>query len=182
MVHSYYCFILVGGLSASISFLLIIPFILLMNFSTNSLSLYLLPLATLLNSWMNFSIILPFYSNLFNSFIFTDSFSLPPNFFLMAAKNSSTDSYSNSPSSNLLRTLMMDFNFYFPFHSIYLSFSFLVFLLFLELGLGFSDKDHAITWHGHKSHDKQKDIEDSGRMISYNMLNTCWPYGIHMAV
>ena len=25
--------------------------------------------------------------------------------------------------------------------------------LFLELGLGFSDKDHAVTWRGHKSHD-----------------------------
>ena len=37
-----------------------------------------------------------------------------------------------------------------------------------------------IRGHGHKSHDTRKDIE--GRMISYNVLNTCWPYGIHMAV
>ena len=76
----------------------------------------------------------------------------------------------------------MDFNFYFPFHFIYLSFSFLIYFLFLELGLGFSDKDHTVTWHGHKSHDAQKDVEGSGRMMSYNMLNTYWPYGIHMAV
>ena len=39
-----------------------------------------------------------------------------------------------------------------------------------------------IRGHGHKSHDIKKDIEGSERMISYNMLNTCWPYGIHMAV
>ena len=35
---------------------------------------------------------------------------------------------------------------------------------------------------GHKSHDTKKDVEGSGKMMSYNMLNTCWPYGIHMAV
>ena len=39
-----------------------------------------------------------------------------------------------------------------------------------------------IRWHGHKSHDAKKDVEGSGRMISYHMLNTYWPYGIHMAV
>ena len=82
----------------------------------------------------------------------------------------------------MLRTLMRDFNFYFSFYFIYLSFSFLVYFLFLELGLGYSDKDHAVTWHGHKSHAEQKDVEGFGRMTSYNMLNTCWPYGIHMAV
>jgi len=45
----------------------------------------------------------------------------------------------------VLRTLTMDFNLCFPFHFIYLSFSFLVYFLFLELRLGFSDKDNAIT-------------------------------------
>jgi len=39
-----------------------------------------------------------------------------------------------------------------------------------------------IRWHGHKSHDTKKDVEGSGRMMLYNVLNTCWPYGIHMAV
>ena len=39
-----------------------------------------------------------------------------------------------------------------------------------------------IRRHGHKSHGAKKDIEGSGRMMSYNVLNTCWPYGIHMAV
>ena len=70
----------------------------------------------------------------------------------------------------------------FLFFIFYFSFSFLVYFLFLELGSGFSDKDHAVTWHGHKSHDAWKKVEGSGRMMSYNVLNTCWPYGIHMAV
>ena len=39
-----------------------------------------------------------------------------------------------------------------------------------------------IRWHGHKSHGAKKDVEGSGRMMSYNVLNTCWPYSIHMAV
>ena len=95
---SYYCFMLVGGLSASINFLLIIPFISLLNSSINSLPLYPLPLAALLNSWINSSIVLPSCSNLFNSATFTDFSSPPPNSFLIAAKNSSTNSYSSSPS------------------------------------------------------------------------------------
>ena len=82
----------------------------------------------------------------------------------------------------VLRTLAMDFNFYFIFHFIYLSFSFLIYFLFLELRLGFSDKDNAVTLQSHKSHDAWKEVEGSGRMTSYNMMNTYWPYGIHMAV
>jgi len=74
-------------------------------------------------------------------------------------------------------SLKVDLIFISPFYfCIFLFyFSFLIYFLFLELGLGLSDKDH-------KSHNAKKDIEGSGRMISYNMLNTCWPYGIYMAV
>ena len=28
----------------------------------------------------------------------------------------------------------------------------------------------------------KKNVEGSGRMMSYNVLNICWPYGIHMAI
>ena len=55
------------------------------------------------------------------------------------------DAWDFSGIAPMLRTLMMDFNFYFPFHFIYLSFSFLVYFLVLKLGLGYSDKDHAVT-------------------------------------
>ena len=30
-----------------------------------------------------------------------------------------------------------------------------------------------IRWYGHKSHDAKKNVEGSGKMMSYNMLNTC---------
>ena len=30
-----------------------------------------------------------------------------------------------------------------------------------------------IRGQGHKSHDAKKNVEGSGRMMSYNMLNTC---------
>jgi len=62
-----------------------------------------------------------------------------------------------------------------PFHFFLFYLLFSIDFLFLELGLGLSDKDH-------KSHDAKKDVEGSGRMMSYNMLNTCWPYDIHMAI
>jgi len=74
--------------------------------------------------------------------------------------------------------LMMDFNFYSPFHFIYLSFSFLVYFLFLELGLGLSDKDHTAISHM----TQKKNVEGSGRMMSYHMSNICGPYGIYRAV
>ena len=32
-----------------------------------------------------------------------------------------------------------------------------------------------IRWHSNKSHDARKNIESSGRMMLYNVLNTCWP-------
>ena len=68
------------------------------------------------------------------------------------------------------------FIFYFSFSFLFLfSFSFSIYFIFLELGLGLSNKEH-------RSHDAKKDIEGSGRMMSYNMLNTCWPYNIHMAI
>ena len=95
---------LVGGLSTSINFLLITPFIPLLNSSTNSFPSYLLPLTTLLNSWTNSSIIFPSCSNFFNSATFTDSFSPPLNSFLMATKNFSTDSYSSTPSFRSSKT------------------------------------------------------------------------------
>jgi len=68
----------------------------------------------------------------------------------------------------------MDLIFISPFYFLF-SLSFSIYFLFLELELGLSDKDH-------ESHNTKKDVEGSGRMMSYNMLNTCWPYGIYMAV
>ena len=83
---SYHSPIVVGGLSASISFLLIPPFIPLLNSSINSLLSYSLPQATLLNSYTNSSIILPPCFNFFNSTTFTNSLSPPPNSFFIAIK------------------------------------------------------------------------------------------------
>ena len=74
----------------------IVALIPLLNSSTNSLFLYLLPLATLLNSCMNFFIVFPPYSSLFNSTTFTD-FSSFSNSFLIFARNSSIFSCSNNP-------------------------------------------------------------------------------------
>jgi len=76
-------------------------------------------------------------------------------------------------------------------------FSFLFYLLFFFISRIFSifrtkvrvsDKDHAVTQQVTSddtvtSHMTQKkDVEGSERMTSYSMLNTCWPYGVHMAV
>jgi len=79
--------------------------------------------------------------------------------------------------------------FYFPFHFIlFFLFLFFIYFLFLELGLGLIDEDHAVTSQVTSddmvtSHMIQKkDVEGSERMMSYNVLNTYWPYGIHMAV
>ena len=95
---------LFGGLSASINFLLITPFITLLNSSINGLPSYPLHLAALLNSCMNSSIILPSYFNFFNFVAFTDSSSSPQNSFLIAVKNFPTDSYSITPSSKSSKT------------------------------------------------------------------------------
>jgi len=94
---SYYCSILVRGLSAFISFLLISLFISLLNFSINALFSYPFPLATLQNFYTNFFIILPSYSNLLNSVTFTDSLSLPLNSFFNSNKNYLADPNSTSP-------------------------------------------------------------------------------------
>ena len=65
------------------------------------------------------------------------------------------------------RLLKVDLIFYLPLSLLfYFLFHFRSIFLFLELGIGLSDK-------GHKSHDAKKDVEGSGRMMSYNMLNTC---------
>ena len=99
VAHLYYCSMLVGGLSASINFLRIILFILLLNSSINGLPLYLLSLAIYLNSCINSFMILPPCSNFFNSATFTISSSPPPNSLFNPAKNSLADSYSISPAS-----------------------------------------------------------------------------------
>ena len=43
-----------------------------------------------------------------------------------------------------------------------------------------------IKWYGHsnghKSHDTWKDVEGSERIMSYNMYNMYWSYGIHMVI
>ena len=39
-----------------------------------------------------------------------------------------------------------------------------------------------IRWHSYKSQDTWKEIEGSGKMMSYNMYNTHWPYGIYMVI
>ena len=60
------------------------------------------------------------------------------------------------------------------FFSIFFSYLF-SFILFLELGLGLEWQDHAVTQQvisddtDHKSHNAGKDIEGSGRMMSYNV-------------
>ena len=94
------CSIVVSWLSASINFLLMLPFMPLLNSLISKHSLYLLPLATLLKSCTNFSIVLSSCSILFNSATFIYSSSPPPNSFLISAKNSPIDSNSNSLASN----------------------------------------------------------------------------------
>ena len=74
----------------------IIALISLLNSSTNSLLLYLLPHAAFLNSYMNFFIVFPPCSSFFNSATFTD-FSSFSNSFLIFARNFSIFSYSNNP-------------------------------------------------------------------------------------
>ena len=96
---SYHCLIELGYHSDSMSLWCIMVLILFLNSSTNSLLSYLLPLATLLNSYTNSSIGLPLCSNLFSLATFTDSSSSPPNSFLISAKNFPIVSYSSSPPS-----------------------------------------------------------------------------------
>ena len=68
----------------------------LLNSSTSDLLLYLLSLATLLNSCMNSSIILLPCSSLLNSATFIYSLSSSLNFFLISAKNFPAILYSNN--------------------------------------------------------------------------------------
>ena len=74
------------------------------------------------------------------------------------------------------------------------SFSFsLLFFIFLSLELRVRISDNItqsyishIRWYSdcdsHRAQDTGKNVEDSERMISYNMLNACWPWDIYMAV
>ena len=62
----------------------------LLNSSINSLSLYLLPLTALLNSYINSFITLLSYSTFFNSATFVNSLSLLPNSFFNSVKKSLT--------------------------------------------------------------------------------------------
>ena len=91
---------LLKDLSASISFLIIVSFIPLLNFSTKDLSSYPLPLTALLNSYTNSSIILFPYFTFFNLATFIISSSPLPNSFFKFAKDSSTIAYSNISASN----------------------------------------------------------------------------------
>ena len=84
-----------GGLSASISFLLIFLFILLLNSSTSALPLYPLPLTTLQNSCTNSSIVFPPCSILLSYAILTHSLFSPPDSFFNSNKNSPTSKSSN---------------------------------------------------------------------------------------
>ena len=97
-----------GGFSASINFLLILPFISRLNSSTNSLPSYPLPLAAHLNSCMNSFIVLPPCSSFLSSAAFTASSPPPPNSFFKLIRNSSAVSYLTSPASNS----SMTFSFY----------------------------------------------------------------------
>ena len=84
---------------ASINFLLILPFILLLNSFTNGLSLYLLFLTIFLNSCINFFIVFPLYSNFLSSATFTVFSSPLPNSFLNTVKNFPTVSFLPPPVS-----------------------------------------------------------------------------------
>ena len=79
---------------------------------------------------------------------------------------------------------------HFPFYFYFLFNLFFIFL-FLELRTRVSDDITQsyisnIRWHSdcnsHKSQVTGKNIEDFGRMTSYNILNVCWPWGIHMTI
>ena len=167
----YHCSMLLEGLYIFMSFLLIISFILLLNSSTRGFSSYLLSLATLLNFYMNSSIVQFPCSIFFNSTTFIVLSSPCPNSFFRFAKNSSTVTYSNTPISKFFNIFPFQISadslytcnsthwicssvkiaddelyFIFPFYFIlfYFSFIFLFNFLFLEqLGLGIIS--HAVT-------------------------------------
>ena len=63
---------------------------------------------------------------------------------------------------------------------IYFYFYLFSIFLFLELRVrvrvtrSYSHTVGHIRWHSHKSPDIWKDVEGSGKMMSYSMYNTCW--------
>ena len=73
------------------------------------------------------------------------------------------------------RTKKVDLIFFLFSFLIYFLFDLFSFILFLELRLGLECQDHAVTQQvtsedtDHKSHDVEKDVEGSRRVISYNM-------------
>ena len=76
----------------------------LLNSSINGLPLYLLLFATLLNFYINFSIIFPPCSNFFNSVTFTVSLFSLSNSFFISVKNFPAILYSNTPASKSSNT------------------------------------------------------------------------------
>ena len=92
----------------SISFYLMISFIPFLNSLINALSLYLLPLTTLLNFCTNPFIILDFYSIFFNSATFIISLLLLPNYFFSLGRKSPTVGNSNTSVSKSFKTYLLD--------------------------------------------------------------------------
>ena len=99
VAHSYYYSILVRGLFISISFLIITLFTLFWTL----LPMLFLCTHFLLNSWMNFSIVLSFYSIFLSLATLTNFSSSLPNFFFNSIKNSLVNSNPtyNSKFSNI---------------------------------------------------------------------------------
>jgi len=116
VAYLYYCSILIGEHSDSISFCLITSFIPLLNSSINSLSSYLLPLVIFLNSYTSFSIVLLPYSIFFNSIIFIILLFPPPIFCSKSVRNSPTIVYTRL----LLSKSSIMFSFQIPTDSPYI--------------------------------------------------------------
>ena len=156
VVCSYYCSMFDGSLSASINFLLIVPFIPLLNFSTNGLLLYSLPLTALLNSYTNSSIVFSFYFNLLNSATFIDSLFSSSNSFLIFIKNSPTILLSRSKKVDLTYFIFL-FIFYFLFDSISL------FSIFRTTRVRVDQSHHHISHLMAKSQDRLQDLGEFSR-------------------
>jgi len=88
---SYHFLIFLEDCSTSISLHLITLFIFFLNSLINGLSLYLLSLTALLNSYTNSSIVFDSCSIFFSSATFIDLLSSLPNSFLSLARKSLTD-------------------------------------------------------------------------------------------
>ena len=96
----YYCSMEPSWFLVSINFLLIAPFIPLLNSFTKGLLSYLLPLSALLNSCTNLFIVFSPCFSFLSSATFTDSPFPPPNSFFKLIKNFSTVLYSIFPIFN----------------------------------------------------------------------------------